>query len=315
MFYCEACAKKYGYPFELWTPMSKGPCEICKTMAVCADVPTSQLPDSQPSGADVVDLAMKSDTPVRTGGKPPGYGVCCDCESPLGMTGYCTNKDCDMANVKQDGSHKPQEFTEEELAEADMDEEEDGPCECEDIGYLFPSDLDTGFACVMKCDQCDKYKSDEEAAAAFGAELQKRDPDYAILNMVLPGLKWEDLGASKFVVAKRQKLGKHGTLRRNLDADEVFVPITDEEAIELAHRLQHTLGPVCCPVCGGTNLHVQLPAVFRWNGADHALGPEDLASCEFPIEDDAAVICNGSEGGPNDPCDHTCKVRDLKPKE
>lgn len=301
MFYCEECAKKYGYPYELWTPMSKGPCEICKKVAVCADVPTSQLPDSRPSGEGVVDTALKSDTPVRTGGKPPGYGICCDCESPLGMTGYCTNKSCDMANKKQDGSYQPQEF-----------DECDGPCECEDVGYLFPSDLDTGFACVMTCDQCEKYASDEEAAAVFGSMLQQRDPDYAVILMVLPGLQWEDLGASKFVVAKRQKLIKHGTLRRNIDADEVFVPITDEEAIELAHRLQHTLGPVCCPKCGGTRLDVQLPAVFRWNGADHALGPEDLNSSEFPIEDDALVVCNGSE---DEDCDHTCKVSELKPKE
>lgn len=45
MFYCEACAKKNGYPFEFYLPQSRGPCELCKKTATCVDVPSSRLPN------------------------------------------------------------------------------------------------------------------------------------------------------------------------------------------------------------------------------------------------------------------------------
>lgn len=48
----------------------------------------------------------------------------------------------------------------------------------------------------------------------------------------------------------------------------------------------------CCPACGGSKFSIQLHAVFRWDGEAYALGPEHLNSDEFPIEDDAMVICD-----------------------
>jgi hypothetical protein len=43
MFYCEPCGEKNGWP--VWSPRrSRGPCEICRRVASCFDVPSSALP-------------------------------------------------------------------------------------------------------------------------------------------------------------------------------------------------------------------------------------------------------------------------------
>lgn len=45
MFYCDACAAKCGYPTDFYISRSRGPCEICGTLATCYDVPSSKLPE------------------------------------------------------------------------------------------------------------------------------------------------------------------------------------------------------------------------------------------------------------------------------
>lgn len=42
MFYCEKCRKDQGWPEGFST--SYGPCEICKSVAICHDVPSNHLP-------------------------------------------------------------------------------------------------------------------------------------------------------------------------------------------------------------------------------------------------------------------------------
>ena len=44
MFYCNDCAKKYGYPESM--VRSYGPCEMCGKTKECNDVPCSALPDT-----------------------------------------------------------------------------------------------------------------------------------------------------------------------------------------------------------------------------------------------------------------------------
>ena len=44
MFYCDACAKRNGWPHESWLPRSRGPCECCGQTASCNDMPSSALP-------------------------------------------------------------------------------------------------------------------------------------------------------------------------------------------------------------------------------------------------------------------------------
>lgn len=43
MFFCEDCAKKNGWE-GLFSPFSRGPCEICDKQRTCADVPSWMLP-------------------------------------------------------------------------------------------------------------------------------------------------------------------------------------------------------------------------------------------------------------------------------
>jgi len=45
MFYCQQCATTNGWPFDDWMGLSRGPCEICHTVAECADIPSSSLPE------------------------------------------------------------------------------------------------------------------------------------------------------------------------------------------------------------------------------------------------------------------------------
>lgn len=184
-------------------------------------------------------------------------------------------------------------------------------CEiCEGRGFLFPHGEDTGYVCVEKCDQCasqDTY--DDDVAAKLCTQLQKIDPRYAVAGVILPGMKWEECGAHHFVVLKYEDADPERAI------PGAWVPIDFEEGEALAYKLgiYHAEPDVrCCPRCGGTSLDVQLSAVFRWDGAANALGPENLASCEFPVEDNAMVVCNGRGG---EPCDYTCKVKDLKPKK
>ncbi len=53
MFYCEKCRKKNDWPESFCK--SVGPCELCKTHAVCNDIPCSRLPvpktNPSPAGA------------------------------------------------------------------------------------------------------------------------------------------------------------------------------------------------------------------------------------------------------------------------
>lgn len=41
MFYCMACAEKNDYPETLFK--SRGPCELCGSVAPCNDLPTRRL--------------------------------------------------------------------------------------------------------------------------------------------------------------------------------------------------------------------------------------------------------------------------------
>lgn len=44
MFYCDDCAKKNEWPAPDFGPRSRGPCELCKNVRVCYDVPSYALP-------------------------------------------------------------------------------------------------------------------------------------------------------------------------------------------------------------------------------------------------------------------------------
>lgn len=48
MFYCDPCAKKCGWPVELFA-RSRGPCEMCGEYASCNDVHHSLLPPAKAS--------------------------------------------------------------------------------------------------------------------------------------------------------------------------------------------------------------------------------------------------------------------------
>jgi hypothetical protein len=57
MFYCESCAKKNGWPWDWYlSPASRGPCEVCGKVSVCADVhhsflkPVDKVADSTEGG-------------------------------------------------------------------------------------------------------------------------------------------------------------------------------------------------------------------------------------------------------------------------
>ena len=45
MFYCDPCAKKYGYPQS--ERKSAGPCESCGKLALCNDVPSYALRETR----------------------------------------------------------------------------------------------------------------------------------------------------------------------------------------------------------------------------------------------------------------------------
>lgn len=188
-------------------------------------------------------------------------------------------------------------------------------CEiCEGRGFLFPHGEDTGYVCVEKCDQCASQATyDDDVAAELCSQLQKIDPRYAVAGVILPGMKWGDCGAYHFVVLKYEDEDPERAI------PGAWVPIDFEEGEALAYKLGiYHAEPdgKCCPRCGGTRLDVQLPAVFRWDGKTHALGPEDLSSDEFPIEDEAVVVCSTPRDKDSRAlCDWTGKVSDLMPVE
>lgn len=45
MFYCEECRKKHEWP-KSWS-ISRGPCEMCRKVADCFDVPSRALPPAK----------------------------------------------------------------------------------------------------------------------------------------------------------------------------------------------------------------------------------------------------------------------------
>lgn len=69
MFYCEPCRVKNSWPESLGGPfgMSRGPCEICKQVAVCHDVPSKALP--MPKRPEQPENAGRHATPT---GRTPG---------------------------------------------------------------------------------------------------------------------------------------------------------------------------------------------------------------------------------------------------
>lgn len=42
MFYCDPCRDQRGWPDSIFK--SRGKCEVCRTVAVCNDVPSKYLP-------------------------------------------------------------------------------------------------------------------------------------------------------------------------------------------------------------------------------------------------------------------------------
>jgi len=65
--------------------------------------------------------------------------------------------------------------------------------------------------------------------------------------------------------------------------------------------------PGVCPMCGSTDLRVELRAVFVWNGKDGNVGPDALRSCEHPVWRSSPIVCSE--------CDWTGQVMDLQKKE
>lgn len=69
MFYCKQCGTDNGWPTGFHLPMSRGPCEMCKTMASCFDVPSSSLPrekENRPLTMETTFALIKPDA-VRYG--------------------------------------------------------------------------------------------------------------------------------------------------------------------------------------------------------------------------------------------------------
>ena len=163
--------------------------------------------------------------------------------------------------------------------------DDDEPCDnCNGRGYLFPWRDDTGFACVESCGDCDKFTYDDEAATELATLLLKRNGDYCMGYILLPEHTWDDPGAVANIVMR-------------LDAPSMsYRPLTFKEGLALAEELwPSATSPRCCPRCNATDLVVQLPAAFCWNGKDYAVGDEDLAATEFPISDTAMVLCNSCD--------------------
>jgi rRNA maturation protein Nop10 len=218
-------------------------------------------------------------------------------------------------------------------------------CECEMgngcivPGVLFPCSTFAGgdLATVERCDMCSRYEWDDEAAA----ELYKliMDKGYTFAHYLIPGMKWEDAGSMHLTLMKvcegaggdqflePQTLEEGEALYRELLAEKnkrcakCGSTSLDRDGDCLAcgeSREGYDEEPkaACCPECGGTKLDVQLPAVFRWDGEAFALGPENLNSDEFPVEDEAVVVCSTPLDDESCAlCDWTGKVKDLVPKK
>jgi hypothetical protein len=151
------------------------------------------------------------------------------------------------------------------------------PCECGSPGrngILFPCDTDTGFVCVSACDQCrDGDFDDVNAAIELSVLLMKLDPRYIVAHMVLPGMKWEDLGASKMVV-----------MRRDTIVQGAFYPISIQEGDILVKELK---------LYEGTTASVSEEAMLL--ATDH--GDEcPLCECGTVEHVDGQVKCRGECG-------------------
>jgi len=103
---------------------------------------------------------------------------------------------------------------------------------CDGLGYLFPWGEDTGYVCIEKCDQCDMFKCDDEAASYVAARLLELDTSYAVAYIVITGMKWIDAGSARYVV-----------LRSSRGVGCGFFPIDWEEGVALERRLATLLLP------------------------------------------------------------------------
>jgi len=59
MFYCEDCRREKDWPASFMT--SKGKCEICDKVAICNDVPSSDLPKRVVNQPDLSELKELND--------------------------------------------------------------------------------------------------------------------------------------------------------------------------------------------------------------------------------------------------------------
>lgn len=151
---------------------------------------------------------------------------------------------------------------------------------CQGRGYVFPCEVN----CVEACTACGKYEYDDEAAAVLGEALAQISENYGILRTA--SADPDELSGASFSVVRHQNLSH-------------YEPIDAKEAAGLAAKLYRLptdwVGDLCCPICGGTELRVELPAVFEWDGHIPLVSNHSLRATEFPIKPAARVCCTGDE--------------------
>lgn len=60
MFYCDSCGTKKGWPISALFK-SNGPCEICKEVSACNDVPSKYLPVPKQLGNGIQNIQLGGD--------------------------------------------------------------------------------------------------------------------------------------------------------------------------------------------------------------------------------------------------------------
>lgn len=228
-----------------------------------------------PMGMKPKEAFMKEDPKMTPKADLPGEVEDDRCEHGMFYTGAGACPQCES-----EGESKPKPPIETMKCDA-----------CQDTGFVFPIEGN----CVQACSTCCKYPYDDDAAAALGEALAEISTSYCILR--LPPDEDEELGGASFQVVQ-------WTLHK-----QSYVPLPASEAVKLAIEVYSSpVRPSAkrkgCPKCGATELVVMLEAAFRWDGSDADLRREALSGCEFPLTDDAQVLCNA--------CEHMSRVRDMK---
>jgi len=111
MFYCDDCAKKYGYPIRL--RKDYGPCELCRKTGPCNDVPSSELPEPKKeagskstrmadgiiiicSGCHTLNVILNPEPELK---EPIG---CWGCDAPISIQTSVRNAAATVRDIAED---------------------------------------------------------------------------------------------------------------------------------------------------------------------------------------------------------------------